>query len=134
MRAVIAPDGSLLITHAETFWLYVAGAIELAAFVTWRTPHPHALTGAVAYVVMGLVFTIPYERTRFLFDVQRRMVEWRRRTPLRAEAGTIPFGHITRISMDTVPTMRGRTVQSARRLTLHTTNDIVPISSTATAS
>ena len=129
MKVEEAPDGSLTVTN--TTWWPALGAVAFgsAAVAVWLRDPPRSADVFWGFVIAlsAVACLAGLEHTRFHFDRAARRVVWTRRRLLKRDAGEIPFADIHTISLEQAFDSESGRRSNARRIDLHTTVGLVPL-------
>ena len=120
MKAAVDSSGNLVVTNVETFLGLLFVGCTGAAVGVWFAPVPtRAAAGWTALLALfSLALLSSFERSSFVFDGARGILNWRKVTPFSRRAGEVPFQSITGLSLEQD---RDASHRGSRRLVIHTT-------------
>lgn len=133
MRVSRDASGTLTITNVEVFVRVLRAVFVTGMLAVWFAPidpGQRAMWAGVAGL-FALALTAADERSLFVFDSHDAVLRWRKDTPFRHVAGTVPFSAITGLSLERDFRSNGRR-GNARRLVIHTTSGPLPVTTAFT--
>ena len=129
MNVLEGADGTLTVTEV-TWWpalatiLFGVGALE----VWFRDPPRRGdAFWSVLIALLALVCLAGLERSHFTFDRASRRLRWSRRGLVRKAGGELAFESINGISLERYFNTDSGRRSNARRIDLHTTSGLVPL-------
>ena len=133
MRVSRDASGTLTITNVETSVRVVRAGFVTLMLAVWFAPIAPSQRAAWALVLglFALALTAADERSLFVFDSHAGVLRWRKDTPFRHSAGTVPFSAITGLSLER-DFARGVQRGGARRLVILTAKGPLPVTSAFT--
>ncbi|HEX3866092.1 MAG TPA: hypothetical protein VHV78_05035 [Gemmatimonadaceae bacterium] len=133
MRATRDGNGNLIVTNTEVLLRVLLVGFVLVLAIAWlnHPPIKNGLGGTAICGIFILALLAGDERSTFELDRSRQLVRWRKTTVFRRSAGEIPFASITGLSLER-DLSRNTTRGSPRRLVIHTTSGVVPVTTAYT--
>lgn len=128
MKIERTTNGDLVITNRETFIHVLSIGCAAVLVLVWIAPVPlkQAIGWSVVALVLGLALVAADERSRFVFDHERGVLNWHRETRFQRNGGELPLTAITALSLQRDFTSSGQR-SNARRLVVLTTQGPIPV-------
>ena len=134
-RTLKHTDEGIRVIHDDSRWstwflIIGLGFLAFALFNHMKhPPDPERSKGCLgAASIFILTFLAAFERSVFVFNSRRRMVEWTRRRALSRRSGNIPFGEVQAVVAQSTMGESGAASIPSRRIVILTKGKELPLS------